>query len=283
MANLRAIRNRIRSVTSTQKITKAMKMVAAARFRRAQQAVQQSRPYSRKAEELLTPLLATVSKAAHPYLTERPVQKRALVVMTSDRGLCGSFNHSILRRLEEELRDKGVQTHVVPLGKKAAQFVAKRKISTILKPEGFWTGFTYDRAAALTDELAKAFVEGGVDRVDLLYNEFVSVISQKPKLVTILPLVAPEAAGEGQAETIYEPGLAELVAALVPKMVNVRLYSACLNSLASEFGARMTAMDSATRNATEMIDRLTLHMNRARQATITNELMEIISGAEALR
>jgi F-type H+-transporting ATPase subunit gamma len=281
MATLRTIRKRIRSVHSTQKITKAMKMVAAARFRRAQAAVEGSRPYAAKADELLGALAPHVPVDVHPLLGARPVAKRLLVVMTSDRGLCGSFNASILRRAERELA--GTEpTLLLPLGKKAAAFAAKRRLEGPAAPEAFWGGFSYPRAEALAVSLANGYLDGAYDRVDLLYNEFVSVITQKVTLKTLLPVSVEAVEGQG-GDWIYEPSRDGIVRALVPKVLNVRFYAACLNSLASEFGARMTAMDSATRNAGEMIDRLTLHLNRARQATITKELMEIIGGAEALK
>jgi F-type H+-transporting ATPase subunit gamma len=269
-------------VASTQKITKAMKMVAAAKLRRAQQAVEQSRPYSAKVEELLTALAPAVPTGTHPLLGGRPVEKRALVVMSSDRGLCGSFNSGILRRAEKELRESP-STTLIPLGKKATVFFTKRNAEIFKRVDGFWHSLTYQKSEDLLKELAHGYLEGQFDRVDVLYNEFVSVISQKPKLISLLPIPAIAPANTETKDFIFEPGRDEIVKALVPKVIGVRFYAACLNSQASEHGARMTSMDSATRNASEMIDSLTLTMNRVRQATITKELMEIISGAEALK
>ncbi|MFH1018531.1 MAG: ATP synthase F1 subunit gamma [Pseudomonadota bacterium] len=283
MASLQAIRNRIRSVASTQKITRAMKMVAAARFRRAHKAVIDSRAYASKLEDLLEALCGFVGELNHPYVSEPAGAKRALVVMASDRGLCGSFNANILRRLDAELKESGPGARVVPLGKKAVRYAIKRKLPVLVQPEAFWTGFRFEKASVLASDLAGYFVTGEVDRVDLLYNEFTSLIAQKPKVVTILPIRVPAAEGAAKTKFVAEPSVEIVAKELLERVVRARLFSACLNSQASEFGARMTAMDSATRNAEEMIDLLTLTMNRARQTAITKELMEIVGGAEALK
>jgi len=282
MAGLRTIRTRIKSVASTQKITKAMKMVAAARLRRSQQAVEQSKPYNLKVEEFLSSLAPSVPPTVHPYLQSREVKKRLLVVFSSDRGLCGSFNANLLRRADRETK-ADIMTECVVVGRKGNAFALRRQWKVYKRWETFWQEFSYETSEKCMLELSNLFLGQEFDQVDLMYNEFLSVISQKPKLTTLFPLTVQSKSDEAKVDYIYEPSLEEIVKALIPKVANVRFYSAALHSMASEYGARMTAMDSATRNAGEMIDNLTLTMNRVRQAAITKELMEIISGAEALK
>ena len=281
MASLRVIRTRIKSVGSTQKITRAMKMVAAARLRRSQQAVEQSRPYSKKVEEILNSLLPSVPPNLHPFLEGREVKKRLLVVFSSDRGLCGSFNANLLRQADREMKSE-ISTTSFVIGRKGAAFSTRRGWSLFKKVEGFWSSFSYLRSAEVVEELSDQFMKGAFDQIDLLFNEFHSVISQKPKLMTLLPLQILKSDAE-MKDYKFEPDVETIVRELIPRVIHVRFYGGCLNSLASEYGARMSAMDSATRNAGEMIDHLTLTMNRARQAAITKELVEIISGAEALK
>lgn len=282
MASIRDIRKRIRSVNSTVKITKAMKMVAAARFRRAQASVEQSRPYATKIQELLRDLSGALPQSIHPYLVQKTEGKRVLVVFSSDRGLCGAFNSNVFRRAEAELRADPTIL-VVPVGKKAIGYFGRRKYTVLKNVSDLWPAFGFSTSTALVKELATQFESKEIRQVDLLFNEFVSVITQRPKMETLLPIRKPET-GEALPKSYeFEPSREEIVRGLIPKAVEVRFYLTCLNSLASEFGARMTAMDSASRNARDMIDTLTLSMNRVRQATITKELMEIISGAEALK
>jgi len=274
MATTRDIRKRIRSVGNTQKITRAMKMVAAARFRRAQERVHQAAPYAEKIEELL----ADMSRdAGHPLFTARPVERRALVIFTSDRGLCGSFNAGLIRRVEREAAE------LILIGRKAISYFSRRSVKVAKTLPAFWGSFSYANVAAFASELAGSFADGTFDQIDLAYNHFVSVITQRPKIVTLVPMTPVAQKAEPSGERLYEPDRDSILNVLVPRALEVRVYAACLHSLASEHGARMTAMDSATRNAKEMIDSLTLAMNRARQATITKELVEIISGAEALK
>jgi F-type H+-transporting ATPase subunit gamma len=288
MPNLSAIRKRIRTVASTQKITKAMKMVAAARFRRAQEREAQAKPYAETINQLLEDLSTTIPSGVHPLLGGRPVKKRALIVLSSDRGLCGAFNSNLFRFVERELiAMPEVSTALVLVGRKANQYFGKKTVDVLRREPKFWVNFRHETAAALADDLAKQYLENVIDRVDIAYNEFISVISQKPTLIQLLPIATSEkqvvSAPEVDIPYIFEPNREDIVKALVPKAVEVRFFVPCLNSQASEYGARMTAMDSATRNAGEMIDTLTLSMNRARQANITRELMEIISGAEAIK
>ena len=286
MASIRDIRKRIRSVQSTKKITKAMKMVAAAKLRRAQEAAEQSKPYAASINQLLQDLVAQGVGGDHPLLKSREVKKRLLVVFSSDRGLCGAFNSGLLRKTEKELQENSVPTELVLIGKKATSYFSRRSYPIWKKVDGFWANFSHANASALAQELLAAFTSGEFDRVDLAYNEFLSIMSQVPKVETFAPiLTAPvekvEVAGVGPAP-IFEPNKEAILNALLPKAVEVRFYQPCLQSLASEYGARMSAMDSASRNAGEMIDGLTLTMNRVRQANITRELVEIISGAEAV-
>lgn len=285
MANPRAIRKRIRSVTETQKITKAMKMVAAARLRRSRERVEQARPYAETMNRLLDDLVSQLPETVHPFLTTRPTAKRALVVFSSDRGLAGAFNSSLFRAVELELKSENPTTLFL-IGRKAQVHFLKRAAEHSRKVDTeFWRQFSHDRAVSLAAELGRGFLGGEFDRVELLYNEFVSVLTQRPKKVTLLPMTASETSSHEPEKSSYlfEPGLEEIVRVLVPKAMEVRFYVACLNSLASEHGARMAAMDLATRNAAEMIDELTLKVNRARQAQITRDLSEIVTSAEAMK
>jgi F-type H+-transporting ATPase subunit gamma len=281
MANLRAIRNRIRSVKSTQKITKAMKMVAAARLRRAQEKVVQSTPYKLKIEELFVRL--TQATTNHPLLQKREVQKRLVVVMASDRGLCGAFNSTLFRTVMKDLKQSSVHTEVMPIGKRAAGFFASRNVKVFESRRDFWTGFDHAKSHELVQHLVGLFMNKTFDQIDVYSNEFISVMAQKPKLMTLIPIAPDVDKKAAPLNYIFKPDQATILNELVPKAIDIRFYVACLHSLAGEFGARMAAMDSATRNAGEMIDSLTLNMNRVRQAAITNELVEIISGAAAIQ
>lgn len=256
-------------------------MVAAARLRRAQTRVSEAAPYSKKMEELLSTLVTSAPEGIHPLLVARPVEKRAIVVLSSDRGLCGAFNASIMRTVEKEIRGD-VKTTMIPLGKKGTSYLTRKKYDIAPLAPTFWAAFSYERASEFAAMLAEKYIDGTFDQIDVVYNEFVSIITQRPKVFTLLP-IQPPAGKEDEVDRLYEPGRDQIIWALVPRAVEVRFYHACLHSLASEYGARMTAMDSATRNSREMIDKLTLDMNRARQAMITNELVEIISGAESLK
>lgn len=281
MANLRAIRNRIRSVKSTQKITKAMKMVAAARLRRAQEKVVQSTPYKKKIEELFSRL--TQSTTNHPLLQKREVQKRLVVVMASDRGLCGAFNSALFRTVLKDLNKATVPTFVVPVGKRASSFFASRKFPIQENLKTYWSTFNHETSHEVVEKLIRLYLSKEFDQIDVYYNEFISVMTQKPTMMTLIP-VAPDTKQVAQPiNYIFKPDQATILNELVPKAIDIRFYVASLHSLAGEFGARMAAMDSATRNAGEMIDSLTLNMNRVRQAAITNELVEIISGAAAIQ
>ncbi len=298
MPSLRDIRKRIASVKNTRQITKAMKMVAAAKLRRAQEAIVRARPYAQHLDAVLGSLATRADLAAHPLLAVRPPKRVELVLLTSDRGLCGGFNANVLRRAQRFLADgKGPdgspyeRVELSTLGRKGRDFTQRRKLAVRKDYVGVFEQLEFRKAEAIADELTRHFVEARLDAVFLLYNEFQSAISQRVSLVQLLPIVprpvlAPEPAAEGAAQPVdylYEPSRAEVLDALLPQHLATQLWRAMLESQASEHGARMTAMDAATKNASEMIARLTLQFNRARQAYITKELMEIVSGAEALK
>lgn len=258
-------------------------MVAAARFRRAQERVEQARPYAATINELLEGLAEKIPTTIHPYLATRPVKKRALVVFSSDRGLCGAFNSSLIRATEAELR-KDLPTTLILIGRKVQVYFGKRNHEIYKMADAeFWSDFSHEKATALAAELGKGFIQGDFDRVDLLFNEYLSAITQKPKVETLLPISPGEKKETEEGSYLFEPNREEIVRALVPRAMEVRFSLPCLNSLAGEHGARMSAMDFATRNAGEMIDELTLKVNRARQAQITSELSEIVTSAEAMK
>lgn len=285
MPSLKAIRKRISSVRNTQQITKAMKMVSAAKFRRAQEAVIAARPYSDRVAELLRSLGGTLGDEAHPLLrvSEEPARIR-LVLITSDRGLCGAYNSSLIRHADAYLRDHASRERSLTiLGRRGVEYY-RRRAATIADRHVQIAGPSIALAREVARKVSSDFAEGRVDRVDLLYNSFRSALSQVPTLETLLPVgIGGPGEGAPPAEPIFEPDRPAVLNRLLPQYVEVRIYRALLEAAASEQGARMTAMDSASNNAAKMIFSLTLAMNRARQAAITKELMEIVSGAEALK
>ncbi len=293
MASLRDIRKRIRSVKNTQQITKAMKMVAAAKLRRAQEAIIAARPYAQMLDAIITDLAARSEELAHPLLASREVKRVEVVVLTSDRGLAGGFNSNVIRRasrfvFENEKAYEKIQLSTI--GRKGHEFFKRRATEVRRDYPGLYSKVTYRAAADVADELAAHFLSGKVDAVYLVYNEFLSAISQKVTLTQLLPLqtFGPAADGAGKAAPAqvdfkYEPDQAAVLNRLVPQALAIKFYRALLESVASEHGARMSAMENATSNAAEMIGKLTLFYNRTRQAAITKELMEIVSGAEALK
>jgi F-type H+-transporting ATPase subunit gamma len=300
MPSLKAVRTRISSVKSTQKITRAMKLVAAAKLRRAQDAIVAARPYAQAVAEAVAQVAARAGHDAHPLLTAREGHRIALVTMTSDRGLCGAFNTSICRAAhrfsDEKLRGGatgngagagagGVEAvRIEVVGKKGRDYFRRRKFTIGHEFAGAAADVALDRAKEIALTVTDDFESGRVDNVYLVYNEFKSAVSQKvviDRLLPITPAALPDDAG--QTDFLYEPGKSELLGKLLPLFVESTIHRALLESLASEFGARMSAMENATKAAREMIDRLTLQYNRARQASITKELMEIVGGAEALK
>jgi F-type H+-transporting ATPase subunit gamma len=297
--SLKAIRKRISSVKSTQKITRAMKMVAGARLARAQSRILALRPYAQKTQEVLIGLAARsrpeergddapMEPPPHPYLADRPEEKVAFLVLTSDRGLCGAFNANINKTAERAWRERqqnGQTVGIYTLGRKGRDYLRRRNAPLVHDFERIWDNLDLEKARLVARTVVPLLVRGDIDAIYLIYNEFKSAMSQRVVVEPLLPLRAPEGNGaaSGDVEYIFEPNKTALLDRLVPMYVEVSILRALLESMASELGARMTAMDSATKNAKEMIERLTLTYNRARQAAITKELMEIIGGAEALK
>ena len=289
MANLRDIRKRIRSVKNTQKITGAMKLVAAAKLRRAQENMLAARPYSHELGAMLHRLAARSSDegeaAAHPLLELRPARRVLLVVMTSDRGLCGAFNTNILRRAEKFVEEQGSRfdsLEIGTVGRRASAYFKKRQIATVHEYPGVFEDLTFRRAREIADGMAEEFVARDLDAVFLVYNEFKSAMTQRVVVEDLLPIVHEELPVGEDIDYIYEPNQEEVLQQLVPRYVATVVWQALLESFASEQGARMTAMENATNNARDLVDSLTLKYNRARQAAITTDLMDIVGGAEAL-
>ena len=289
MASLLDMRRRIKSVKNTQQITKAMKMVAAAKLKRSQDRVTAARPYAQKMSDVLGSLSAKVSSDfSHPLLDSRGDERYLVVLVTADKGLCGGFNANIIKATQafmKENSDKNIE--MIPIGRKGRDFFKRREMAM---PEEY-IGLTgqgrieYSQAQEIAQYVIKTFVEDEkIDKVFLVYSEFKSVLSQKPVVTQLLPIPKVEETAENstQAEYIYEQPAAEIFGKLLPKQVETQIYRATLESIASEQGARMTAMDSASKNAGELIGTLTLNMNRIRQAAITKEIIEVVSGAAAL-
>jgi F-type H+-transporting ATPase subunit gamma len=289
MPSLKAIRNRIKSVKNTQKITRAMKLVAAAKLKRAQDAVVASRPYAVRLRAVVASLAGSVDPELYPLFRTTPTPKRCLLIpMTSDRGLAGAFNSSVLRRTEAFLRDSKdsyEEIGVAPIGRKGREYFRRRGTPTYTDLRDLMSGPNRGSALAVAAELSRLFTTGEVDEVYLIFNEFKSALTQTVIVEPLLPLSADKLAGQDSptTEMKYEPNREELLGKLLPRFVQSNVLRALLESQASELGARMTAMDNASKNAAEIIGTMTLVMNRARQAIITTELMEITSGAESLK
>ena len=294
MASLRDIRNRIKSVKNTQKITKAMKLVAASKLRRAQDAINAARPYAVEIGQALQRVSSSVNEGdveiSNPLLETRDVKKVLLVVMTSDRGLCGGFNANIIRRAElflKENQDTYEEIQIATIGRRGHEHFRKKENLKVRNYPDLFNKLQFRDALEVAQELSSDYIKGEVDAVYLLYNEFKSAINQIVTLSTLVP-VAPESEEElpederAVLEYIYEPSAQDVLDRLIPRYVATLVWRSLLESNASEHGARMSAMDSATKNGKEIEDKLTLQYNRARQANITQELMEIVGGAEAL-
>ncbi len=288
MASLRDIRRKIVSIKKTQQITKAMKMVAAAKLRRAQERVIAARPYSRKMLSVIASLASRVERIQHPLLAKREPKKVKLLVLTSDRGLCGAYNTNILRKAVEAVREfqaQGKEVRVNIVGRKGRDFFRKRSSYTVGQAWSDLGMIDYEKAADVGKNIVERFAAGETDEVYLLYNEFKSVMLQNVTLEKLLPVEPPAEADPFTAavDYLYEPSAVAILTSILPKHIEVQVYRALLESQASEMGARMTAMDSATRNAKDLIGRLTLKFNKTRQAAITKEISEIVGGAEALK
>ncbi len=288
MASLRDIRKRIKSVKSTRQITKAMKMVSAAKLRKAQDGIISARPYASTLDKMIGEVSARIAGSAvsHPLLTARPVKKAEVLLVTSDRGLAGGFNGNVTKRVNRFIREhdgKLEKVFLTTVGRKGGDFFRGRGLPARKDWPGMIQRPTYASAAEIAGELAQRFLSGEVDQVWLCYNEFISTISQKVVFTQLLPFDASQAQGGSKVDYVYEPGAQGVLDSLVPQALNIKVFRAMLESVASEHAARMTAMENATKNAGEMIGKLTLYYNRTRQALITKELMEIVSGAEALK
>lgn len=288
MASLKDIRTRIKAVKSTQKITRAMKMVAAARLRRAQESIEALRPYAYRLRETVWEASQEEGAESHPLLARRPPKRVQLLLFTSDRGLCGGFNTSINRATEAYIRTHGSEHDHIGLaiiGRKGKEYFGRRPYPVDQIHQDVFAHITMSRAQTIGDQIVDDFVDHGLDAVYMVYNEFKNAITQEVRVEQLLPVVPQETADTSDqgVEFTYEPSKAAVLDAVLPLHLNVQIYRAILESVASEMGARMTAMESATNNAGDLIDRLTLQFNRARQAAITTELMEITAGSEALK
>lgn len=284
MPSLKDLRKRISSVRSTQQITRAMKMVAAARLRRAQEAAERARPYAEKLTEMFTAVVADLEEGAHPLLARRDEKRIDVVVITSDRGLCGGYNANLLRLTDGFLaQHRDQETKLTLCGRKGLEYFKRRGVTPLAERTGVMTSPIGEIAGGLAQALTERFANDETDAVYLVYSKFRSAIAQVPTVTPLLPVAAPETTTVAPVEYIFEPPRADLLATLLPRYIQAQLMQALLESIASEHGARMTAMENATTNASDMIQRLTLSMNRARQSIITTELMEIVSGAEALK
>lgn len=288
MANLKDIKKRIGSVKNTQQITKAMKMVSAAKLRRAQEAVVAARPYANKMQDVLSSLAQRNTESEHPLLETREKKRALIVIMTADRGLCGGFNSSIAKAAEAFVKEKteGFDEYSVRIiGRKGKEALKNRPNIVIDKVYENLTGnITYATASLLGREIVEDYIDGQFDGVFMIYNHFFSVLNQEVTTTQLLPINPQLSEEQGYvADYIYEPSCDEVLGSILPKYIEVQIFRALLESVASEQGARMSSMDSASKNAAEMIDKLTLQYNRARQAAITSELMEIISGAESIK
>ncbi len=292
MPSLIDIRRRIRSVKNTQQITKAMKMVSAARLRRAQERVFAARPYAELLRRMLSDLVTRLENERRgkddegpldPLLARRPVQRILLLVISGDRGLAGAFNANILKAAQGFLNQHSAEeVGLLAIGRKGRDFFRRRQ-KLVAEHAGIFSRLNYEHARAVSSEVIRRYAEKETDAVYLIYNEFKSVISQRLVTECLLPLEPiPPKPEESLVDYIWEQSPAQLFAALLPKYVEVQVYRALLESAAAEHAARMTAMDAATNNAADMIDRITLNMNRIRQASITKEIIEIVSGAAAL-
>jgi F-type H+-transporting ATPase subunit gamma len=280
VAGVRDIRRRIRSVRNMQQITKAMKMVAAANLRKAQEKVVAARPYARQLQEVLSRVAQVQTDNKHPLLEKRTVSKAGYILITSDRGLCGGYNANLIRKTSSIIAEQTVATGLVPVGRKGRDFFRRGKVEIMAEFTGLGNNPNYTQAREIAVEVMRLYQEGVLDEVYLVYSEFISAINNRPSIIKLLPIEKPE--GKAGKQYIFEPSPDDILTRLLPKYVETLIFSKILEGKASEVGARMTAMSSATDNAKEMIDRLTLIMNRARQAAITKEISEIVGGAAAL-
>jgi F-type H+-transporting ATPase subunit gamma len=275
------IRRRIRTVRNTEQITKAMKMVSAAKLRRAQEAMFAARPYAHRMVAVLHSLAARSDPHSHPLLQQREGDRAILIVVTADKGLCGGFNANILRAASRFLAERaGRETSLILVGRKGRDFFRRRHVPTRSEHVGVFQPLRFSSALTVAHEITEAFTSGACDAVHLVYNQFKTIIQQQIIVEQLLPVARPpQSEHEILTDYIYEPDPATIFARLLPKYLEVQIWHALLESAAAEHGARMAAMDAAVNNASEMIERLTLHMNKVRQAAITKEIIEVVSGA----
>lgn len=293
MANLKAIRIRISSVKSTRQITSAMKMVSAAKLRKAQDKILRLRPYVAKLNEILVGLSQSLAEAEIENIYARPSsdEKVLLVIITSNRGLCGAFNSNVIKEarriVSEHYEDQFRRGNVsfLPIGKKGYDYLRKQDVRLLPERNSIFNDLTFDNVSLLAEEIMNSFLSGNFDKVVIVYNQFKNAAVQNLTAETFLPVGtgAAETSGVAPADYIYEPSGEEIIKELIPKSLKIQFYKAILDSYVSEHGARMTAMHKATDNATEMIRNLTLQYNKARQSAITNQILEVVSGAEALK
>jgi F-type H+-transporting ATPase subunit gamma len=289
MATLQDIRRKIGAVKKTQQITKAMNMVSAAKLRGAQQRMEGFRPYARAFVKMLGNMAGRVEPEIHPFFQQaEPVERVGLVLMTADRGLCGSFNVNLINTAVKFIREKeaaGIEVSLICVGRKGRDFFRRRKREMLAQYVDVWNKFDFSNAVTVAREIMSAFLTGGVQEVHLIHANFVNMAIQRPKMVQLLPIQPGEAEQEAEAgaEYLFEPPMEQFLEYLLPKYINVQVYHGFLENSASEYAARMTAMDNAQSNCKEMINTLTIVMNKARQAAITRELMDIVGGAEALK
>ena len=293
MAGILEIRRRVRAVKNIQQVTRAMQMVAAARLRRVQEALEGARPYADQMQEVIRGLLEQAEGEAHPLMERREGPRHLdLVIVSTDRGLCGGLNTNLFRRAQTFLKENESSYRAISLdlvGRKAREYFKRRQVTVRKARVGLFPGTPrFEVARALADELMNAFLSGEVDEVGILYSQFRSMLTQRPTYLPLLPLAGDETREEEAAQGgptgnyLYEPGRQALLASLLPRYVAVQVYRVMLEAQTSEFAARMTAMDNATKNAEELIAKLTLSMNKARQTAITKEILEVVSGAAAL-
>ena len=289
MASLKEVKSRITSVTSTQQITKAMKMVAAAKLRRSQDKIMQMRPFAKKLSYLLQNLSASGNEGQNWYSATREEKKILIVAVTSDRGLCGSFNTSVIKSIVKLVQEKYQtqfnqgQVTILPIGKKAFEFFGKRTYKLKNEYSTVMSALSFERVSEAAEYMMESFKKGDYDKIEIVYNEFKNVATQVLRTEQFLPVVAATSEKAVDTDYIYQPNREEIVIGLIPKSLKVQLFKAVLDSNAAENGARMTAMDKATENAGEMLKDLKLTYNRTRQAAITKEILEIVAGAEALK
>jgi len=285
MANLKDIRNRIKSVKSIQQVTSAMKMVAAAKMRRAQENMEKSRPYSSRLAELLNMLIPEIDRSLMPELNVREVKKTLFVVVTADRGMAGAFNTNVLREAHKAIDKAGQEkSEIICIGKKSVGYFKNRNYPIAVEYIDFWNDLGYSHAMKFGDEIISRYINGDVDQVQVVYNRFVNVARQEIRNETFLPMsYDPEAKdSDYNPERLFEPSKEAVVKIIIPRYLNTQMWQFLLESNASEQAARMLAMENATSNANDMIKDLKLQFNKARQTAITTEMLEIVSGAEAL-